>query len=253
MHRHDTHHGHGPRGPSRRSRHLGSGRTSVQNTSERVAKAHPPPHARAVGSESRSSAATVRAAVGHEVFAPFSQSRELYEQRDHADPPHPRQHEGRAKFRLRQETRNSPEAGKTRPHATERWRCSCRLAVHRACTLHELVTVLCAAVGFTDDEHLYHFQTTREDFSPVGAGACTAATAQSPARWRRSASEPGTACTCTTTWATKLCAACHAPNGRHVVAESTATTAQPDETMSADDKPHLLAQRQLADQAGWRR
>jgi hypothetical protein len=108
MHRHDTHHGHGPRGPSRRSRHLGSGRTSVQNRSDRVAKAHPPPHARAVGSESQSSAATVRAAVGHEVFAPFSQSRELYEQRDHADPPHPRQHEGRAKFRLRHETRNSP-------------------------------------------------------------------------------------------------------------------------------------------------
>ncbi len=26
---------------------------------------------------------------------------------------------------------------------TERWRCSRRLAVHRACTLHELVTVLC--------------------------------------------------------------------------------------------------------------
>jgi hypothetical protein len=42
--------------------------------------------------------------------------------------------------------------------------------VHRACTLHELVTVLCAAVGFTDDEHLYRFQTTREDFSPWELG-----------------------------------------------------------------------------------
>jgi hypothetical protein len=49
---------------------------------------------------------------------------------------------------------------------TGRPRCSRRLAVHRACTLHELVTVLCAAVAFTDDEHLYRFETTRGNFSP---------------------------------------------------------------------------------------
>ena len=54
------------------------------------------------------SAATARAGVAYEVFAPFLQSRGLYEQRDHADPPHPRQHEGRAKCRLRPETRNPP-------------------------------------------------------------------------------------------------------------------------------------------------
>ena len=38
---------------------------------------------RAVGSESQSSAATVRAGVAYEAFAPFSQSQGLYEQRDH--------------------------------------------------------------------------------------------------------------------------------------------------------------------------
>ncbi len=53
---------------------------------------------------------------------------------------------------------------------TGRGRCSRRLAVHRACTLHELVTVLCAAVGFTGDEHLYRFQTTRGNFSPWELG-----------------------------------------------------------------------------------
>jgi hypothetical protein len=49
---------------------------------------------------------------------------------------------------------------------TERRRCSRRLAVHRALTLHDLVTVLCAAVGFIDDEHLYRYATTRGCFSP---------------------------------------------------------------------------------------
>jgi hypothetical protein len=63
---------------------------------------------RTVGSEEPTSAATVRASVAYEVSAPFSQSRGLYEQRDQADPTHPRQHEGRAKCRLRHETCNSP-------------------------------------------------------------------------------------------------------------------------------------------------
>jgi hypothetical protein len=36
-------------------------------------------------------------------------------------------------------------------------RCSRQIAMRRACTLDDLTTVLCAAVGFSDDEHLYTY------------------------------------------------------------------------------------------------
>ena len=89
-----------------------------------------PPHAAGGRQREPTSAATVRAGVGIRGVRTFLAVTGAIRTSDHADPPHPRQHEGRAKFRLRPETRNSPGARRSRRPTLTR-RCICRGAPGR--------------------------------------------------------------------------------------------------------------------------